>query len=332
MPLTHSMLPRPVNKPVPRSQIKTAAQIRDYASGGFHVCVDNANREAPGSARFQAWELAGSQYLAAFQLGAAGVVAPAALQAALAKLAQADMTAAQAKAMGPSTPKSPPPAQVDPSPDAPPVSEQIGPSGGLASIMANIQTTTIAGFPLWAILLGVGGMILWKKFGKGGGKGRRAMRRASRRPRRMRSSRRLRGYRRNPGDRGKLDRDLFWAKSSRRGKPMSKMVFRMRAQGMTDAQINRALDKWSMEARHRPRSNPGRRTKGPHRIKKWKTSARMKLRAATMSDKELIKWFEKGEKYSRRHSRKHKRPGTKGRPPSRAHAPAKYTIKRRKKR
>lgn len=270
MPLTHNMLPRPASKPVPRAQITTAAQIRDYASGGFHVCVDNANREAPGSARYKTWELAGSQYLAAFQLGAAGVVAPAALQAALAKLAQADQTAAQAKAMGPSTPQSPPPAPVDVSPNAPPVSEQIGPSGGLASIMASLQTTTIAGFPLWVFAVGIGGMLAWKKFSKPSA--RRAMRRASRGRgrRRIRSSRRL-------------------------------------------------------------RKNPGRK-KGPHRIENWKTSARVKLRTQTMSDKELIEWFEKGEKYSSRHSRKHKRPGTKGRPVGRASVPPRYKIRRKKKR
>ena len=59
--VTHDSLPRPEGKPVPFAKIDTVDEASDYALGGFHACLDQAQK---GNA--DGWTQAARAYLTAY--------------------------------------------------------------------------------------------------------------------------------------------------------------------------------------------------------------------------------------------------------------------------
>lgn len=143
MALSHSTLPR-MGSPKPRGQIKTAFEAQTYAAAGFHVCVDEANKEPSGSTKYRAWEQAAALYVTAFTIATSALGMPSLLGNALVKLEEADLAADKARRTSGTSPPKP---GVDLSPSAPPVPGQIGPS-----FLSSLTSVQLAGFPAWAVV------------------------------------------------------------------------------------------------------------------------------------------------------------------------------------
>jgi hypothetical protein len=94
--VTHDSLPRPSGKPVPFAKVDTVDEASDYALGGFHASVDQAQKGNAG-----AWTQAARGYLTAYSaLQGLKVLAKPDVASVKAILAQANLLADQASGKG----------------------------------------------------------------------------------------------------------------------------------------------------------------------------------------------------------------------------------------